>query len=56
MGVPNSSWSIPFFLHQNVIYLLKYISEKSEINELLMPVALISTFWGYYKLESGMQF
>lgn len=41
--------------HQN-IHVSKCISEKSEINELCMPVVLVSTFLGHYDLESGMSF
>lgn len=42
--------------YQSILHLLKFISEKSEINELCMPVALAKTFLRHYDLESGMPF
>lgn len=51
MGDHNYLWSIPLFFHQKIINLSKLISEKSEIDELFMTVALASTFLGHYDLR-----
>lgn len=40
----HNSFGLFFFFHQNTINVSKSVSEKSEVNELFMPVTLASTF------------